>query len=97
MTLPNLPVEIPDSERTPLVNWLLQVIEQQQGTIAKLEEKVTQLEARVGSLDEQLKAAKKLKGKPQIRPSTLNQEVKLPKSGGNDQVPTSAVRRQILW
>ena len=27
-------------------------------------------------------AAKKLKGKPQIRPSTLNQEVKLPKSGG---------------
>ncbi len=51
-------------------------------TIAKLEEKVTQLEARVGSLDQQLKAAKKLKGKPQIRPSTLNQEVKLPKSGG---------------
>ncbi len=27
-------------------------------------------------------AAKKLKGKPKIRPSTLNQEVKLPKKGG---------------
>lgn len=82
MTLPNLPFEIPESERTPLVNWLVQLIEQQQGTIAKLEEKVTQLEAKVGSLDEELKAAKKLKGKPQIRPSTLNQEVKLPKSEG---------------
>ena len=30
-----------------------QVIENQQGTIVKLEEKVTQLEEKVGSLDEQ--------------------------------------------
>lgn len=82
MTHPFLTSEIPESERTPLVNWLLQLIEQQQGTIAKLEEKVTQLEAKVGSLDEELKAAKKLKGQPQIRPSTLNQEVKVPKPGG---------------
>ena len=43
---------------------------------------MTQLEAKVGSLDEELKAAKKLNGQPQIRPSTLNQEVKLPSSGG---------------
>lgn len=42
------------------MNWLLnliaqqqQVIENQQGTIVKLEEKVTQLEEKVGSLDEQ--------------------------------------------
>jgi len=82
MTPPNLPVEISESERTPLVNWLLQVIEQQQGTIAKLEAEVTQLKAKVGSLDSELKAAKKLKGKPQIRPSTLNQEEKQSKSGG---------------
>ena len=92
MTLPNLPFEIPESERTPLVKWLVQLIEQQRGTIAKLEEKVTQLEAKVGSLDEQLKAAKKLKGKPQIRPSTLNQEVKLPSSGGKR--PGSDKRRK---
>lgn len=92
MTLPNLPFEIPESERTPLVKWLVQLIEQQRGTIAKLEEKVTQLEAKVGSLDEQLKAAKKLKGKPQIRPSTLNQEVKLPWSGGKR--PGSDKRRK---
>ena len=89
MTLPHLPIEIPESERTPLVNWLLELIVQQQEvienqrlTIARLEEKVNQLEEKVGSLDEQLLAAKKLKGKPQIRPSTLNQEVKLPKPGG---------------
>jgi uncharacterized coiled-coil protein SlyX len=89
MTHPFLPVEISESERTPLVNWLLQVIEQQQqvieqqqGVIAKLEEEVNQLKAKVGSLDEELLAAKKLKGKPQIRPSRLNQEEKPPKSGG---------------
>lgn len=72
--------DIPESERTPLVEWLLKiiaqqqlVIEQQRDTIAKLEAKVSQLEEKVGNLDEQILAAKKLKGKPKIRPSTLNQ------------------------
>lgn len=89
MTHPFLPIEIPEAERTPLVNWLLnlvaeqqQMLENQRGTIAKLEEKVAQLEEKVGSLDEQLKAAKKLKGQPKIRPSTLNQTEKKPKPGG---------------
>ena len=89
MTLLPSPFDIPESERTPMVKWLLsiiaqqqQVIEHQQDTIAKLEAKVTQLSEKVGSLDEELKAAKKLKGKPQIRPSTLNQEENKPKSGG---------------
>lgn len=83
MTHPFLPVEISESERTPLVNWLLQLIEQQQEVIAKLEAEVDQLKAKVGSLDEEILAAKKLKGKPQIRPSRLNQEEKQPtKSGG---------------
>ena len=49
--------------------------EKQQDTIAKLEE-------RLRNLDEQLKAAKKLQGKPKIRPSTLNQEEKKSKEGG---------------
>ena len=82
MTPPNLPAEISESERTPLVNWLLQVIEQQQQVINKLEAEVNQLKAKVGSLDEELKAAKKLKGKPQIRPSRLNQEEKQPTKSG---------------
>ena len=83
MTLPPSPFDIPESERTPLVKWLLniiaaqqQVIEQQQDAIGKLEAKASQLEEKVGNLDEQLKAAKKLKGKPKIRPSNLNQPEK---------------------
>ena len=82
-------MEIPEAERTALVNWLLhlidqqqQVIENQRGKIAKLEEKVAQLEEKLSSLDEQLKAAKKLKSQPKIRPSTLNQGEKKPKQGG---------------
>ena len=89
MTLPPTPIDIPESERTPLVKWLQEIvagqqllIEHQQSTIAKLEAKVSELEAKVTGLDEELKAAKKLKGQPQIRPSTLNQEQKQPKSGG---------------
>lgn len=81
MTIPRAPFEIPESERTPLVEWLLniieqqqQVIEQQQETIGVLGAKVAQLEEQVAHLDEQLKASKKLKGKPKIPPSKLNQE-----------------------
>lgn len=65
MAIPRSPSEIPESERTPLGEWLLnivaqqqQVIEQQQETISKLEAKVAQLEEQVGHLDEQLKANK---------------------------------------
>jgi DNA-binding transcriptional MerR regulator/uncharacterized coiled-coil protein SlyX len=89
------PIEIPESERTPLVNWLLnlvaeqklvvknqqQVIENQKDTIAELERKVEQLEKQVNGLDEELKAIKKLKSQPKIRPSTLNQEKKTAKEG----------------
>ena len=89
MTLPPTPFDIPESDRTPLVKWLLemiaaqqQLIEHQQSTIAKLTAKVSELEAKVSGLDEELKAAKKLKGKPQIRPSTLNQGDKKSTSGG---------------
>ncbi len=39
------------------------------------------LEEKVNTLDEELKASKKLKGKPKIRPSTLNLEEKKPQEG----------------
>ena len=81
MTLPPTPFDIPESERTPLVKWLQeiiaaqqQVIEHQQSTIANLATKMSELEGKVSTLDEQLKAAKKLKSKPKIRASTLNQQ-----------------------
>lgn len=71
----NLPLnkDIPESERTPLVEWLLNIIAEQQQIIDKLSSKVCQLERKVENLDEQLLVAKKLKGQPKIRPSTLNQ------------------------
>jgi hypothetical protein len=59
-----------------------QLLEDQQETIAKLEKEVTKLQEKAASLDEQLLAAKKLKGKPKIRPSTLNQDKKKPKPEG---------------
>lgn len=56
MTLPPTLIDIPESERTPLVKWLLeviaaqqQVIEQQQSTIAKLTAKVSELEGKVNT------------------------------------------------
>jgi septal ring factor EnvC (AmiA/AmiB activator) len=80
MTLPYLAIDIPEGERTPLVNWLLnliaqqqQLLEGQQETIAKLEKEVTKLQEKAASLDEQLLAAKKLKGKPKIRPRACHQ------------------------
>ena len=97
MTFEKLPIEIPEGELTPLVNWLLnlvaeqqqiiekqqqtiekqqQTIEKQQQTIEKQQQTTAKLEEKVSNLDEQLKAAKKLKGKPKIRPSTLNLEEK---------------------
>ncbi|MEH2386290.1 MAG: transposase [Nostoc sp.] len=71
----NLPLnkDIPESERTPLVEWLLNIIAEQQQIIDKLSSKVCQLELHVENLDEQLLVAKKMKGKPKIRASTLNQ------------------------
>ncbi len=82
MTLENLPIEIPEGERTPLVNWLLNLVAEQQQIIEKQQQTIAKLEGKVNLLDEELKAAKKLKGKPKIRPSRLNQEENLPQEGG---------------
>ena len=82
MALSKLPIEIPDGERTPLVNWLLNLVAEQQQIIEKQQQKIAQLEGKVSSLDEELKAAKKLKGKPKISPSTLNSEKKNSKKSG---------------
>ncbi len=64
---PQLPVDIPLEEQTPLVNWLLTIIadqqrmiEQQQATIQGLETKVEQLETKVGHLAEELKKSEEI-------------------------------------
>ncbi|MDJ0576769.1 MAG: hypothetical protein QNJ65_16570 [Xenococcaceae cyanobacterium MO_234.B1] len=82
MTLEKFPIEIPEEERTPLVNWLLDLVAEQQQIIEKQQQTIAKLEAKVNSLDEELKAAKKLKAKPKISPSTLNSEKKNSKKSG---------------
>ena len=68
--------DISDSQSQPLVERLLKIITEQQQLIDQLEAKVAKLEQKVNNLDEQLLVAKKLKGQPKIRPSTLNQTEK---------------------
>jgi TolA-binding protein len=59
-------------------NWQRLVREQQQTiqalqqTIVKMERKLKQQQERIEQLEEELRAQKKLKGKPKIRPSQLN-------------------------
>ncbi len=89
-----LPIEIPETERTPLVNWLLnlvaeqkQVIENQEKTIADLERKVARLEKQVKGSTRNLKQFQETEEPPKIKPSTLNQEKKTPKEGEKRAVP----------
>ena len=90
MILEKFPIEIPEEERTPLVNWLLNLVAEQQQIIEKQQQTIAKLERKVNSLDEELKAAKKLKGKPKISPSRLNQEEK--KSKKSEKRPGSDKR-----
>ena len=58
---------IPAEEMTPTVKLLLVIIEQQQGTITRLEERVDQLETEVARL-------KKLPPRPKIKPGSLDKD-----------------------
>ena len=89
MELPPSLSDIPESERTPLVKWLLLiiaqqqvVIEQQQSSRDKMEAQVGQLEQQLLLLEEELKAAKQLPKKPKIPASCLNQPEKPPGEPG---------------
>ncbi len=64
--------DISNLQSQPLVERLLKIITEQQQLIDQLEAKVAKLEQKVNNLDEQLLVAKKLKGQPKIRPKTLN-------------------------
>ena len=89
MELPPSLSDIPESERTPLVKWLLNIIAQQQVVIEQQQESLNQMEAYVGQLEQQLlkleeelKAAKQLPKKPKIQASRLNQPEKPEGKGG---------------
>lgn len=58
--------EIDESQRTPLVQELLNIIDKQNQTIAELQ-------AKVAKLEEEVRRLKELPKKPVIKPSTLEQ------------------------
>ena len=76
--------DIPDSECTPLVRQLLEIIYLQQERILQLEEIVKQLKEEIARL-------KGLKARPQIAPSTLETPPRPPRDP-NAKRPGSAKR-----
>lgn len=64
MTKINLP-DIPEKDRTPVINMLLKIIEQQQ---IQIEKQTTD----IASLKSEIKRLKKHKNKPKIRPSKMD-------------------------
>src|SRR5580658_7939836 len=82
--MPILLPDIPDSECTPLVRQLLEIIYLQQERILQLEEIVKQLKDEIARL-------KGLKARPQIAPSTLETPPRPPRDP-NAKRPGSAKR-----
>jgi Transposase IS66 family len=76
--------EIPEAERTPLVQQLLDIIALQQERIQQLEERIHQLEDEIARL-------KGLKARPRIAPSTLESPPRPPRDP-NAKRPGSAKR-----
>jgi transposase IS66 family protein len=62
-------VEIPQEQRTPLVEALLRVIDQQQATIAQLQATVQQQQLRIEQLEEEIRRLKGLPDQPKRKPS----------------------------
>jgi hypothetical protein len=62
-------VEIPPEQRTPLVEALLRVIDQQQATIAQLQATVQRQQLRIDRLEEEVRRRKGLPDPPRRKPS----------------------------
>ena len=76
--------DIPEAERTPLVQQLLDIIALQQDQIQQLEERIQQLQDEIARL-------KGLKARPRIAPSTLESPPRPPRDP-NAKRPGSAKR-----
>ncbi len=101
MEMPPSLSEISESERTPLVKWLLnlvaeqqQVIEQQQSSLEKMEAYVGQLEQQLEKLEAELKAVKRLPKKPKIQASRLNQLEKPEEEGGGKRAGSASSEQE---
>lgn len=79
----DVPSMLNDVESLPhAVEPLHQIINQQQGIIDQLSADNKLLKARISQLEAELEAQKKLKGKPKIKPSRLNESKPSDKSNG---------------
>jgi hypothetical protein len=96
MESPHLPPDIPEEDRTPLVNWLLSIIAEQRTTIENLEARVESLETQVSVLEEELKKAKKLPGKPKLKASNLESKNSDKPGKGNRSNRKSGSKKQRL-
>lgn len=86
MTRISLP-DIPEEQRTPLVNMLLKIIDQQQHQIQFLS-------GRVNSLEAEIKRLKKHKQKPKIKPSKMDKQGRGGGGPSNGKRPGSQKREK---
>src|SRR5208282_2750501 len=84
-------VEIPPEQRTPLVEALLRVIDQQQATIAQLQATVQQQQLRIEHLEEEVRRLKGLPDQPKRKPgpSPLNDPSGPPSASGEKKKPNT--------
>ena len=94
--------DIPETERTPLVEQLLEIIRLQQERIHQLEdqvrlqqERIAQLQERVHQLEDEIARLKGLKTRPRIAPSTLERPPRPPRDP-NAKRPGSAKRSKTV-
>ena len=72
------------------VEYWQQLVREQQQTIEKLEQQLIQQQERIEQLEAELKASKKLKGKPKLRASQLNSSKGDPQGEAKGKRPGSA-------
>lgn len=94
--------DIPETERTSLVEQLLQIIRLQQERIHQLEdqvrvqqERIAQLQERVHQLEDEIARLKGLKTRPRIAPSVLETPARPPRDP-NTKRPGSAKRSKTV-
>jgi DNA-binding protein H-NS len=75
-TQPPLMPYIPEQERTPLTDLLIQTIEWQQQKINALAEKSQKFFQEIDELKEEVRRLKGLQSKPTISPSKMNDDEK---------------------
>jgi hypothetical protein len=100
---PTLLMDIAPEERTPLVECLLSMIKHQSATIEEqsarikaLEEKVKTLASKVEQVEGELKKAKKLKGRPLLKASQLEQAPAGKKAEGKRPGSAKRSKKEIV-